>query len=208
MTRMAWRSFGPACLAMLGAAALLGTACGGGGSNDGAGTGKGITDPARAASSTPIGQNAILYQIRGDTIQTTGGVSATVAPGTNPTSASAQTYTVQAGDTCAGIAAQFSVSVDAFLKANRTINADCTNLTPGDAVKIPGASTPATSTAGGGGATPTPKPGGAKTYVVVAGDTCDGIATSQGVDLQKLIAVNGLDPECRGLQVGQELQLP
>lgn len=210
MTRMAWRSLLPGCLAVLGAVALLGAACGGGGSgNNGAGTGKGITDPARVASSTPIGQDAILYQIRGDTIQTTGGISATVAPGTNPTSSAGQTYTVKSGDTCAGIASQYGVSLDAFMKANRTIDANCTNLTVGDAVKIPGASaTPTSSASGGGGATATPKPGGAKTYVVKSGDTCDGIATSQGVDLQKLISLNKLDSDCRNLQVGQILQLP
>lgn len=211
MTRMAWRSLVPGCLAVLGAAVLLGAACGGGGSgNNGAGTGKGVTDPARVASSTPIGQNAILYQIRGDTIQTTGGVSATVAPGTNPTSSSTQTYTVKSGDTCAGIASQFGVSLDAFMKANRTVDANCTNLTVGDAVKIPGTSATATSSSGGsGGATATPKPGGGgKTYVVKSGDTCDGIATSQGVDLHKLISLNGLDSDCRGLQVGQILRLP
>lgn len=60
--------------------------------------------------------------------------NATVKPGTGSGS---KTYTVQAGDTCAGIAASKGVSLDAFLAANKNINADCSNLSAGATVNIP-----------------------------------------------------------------------
>lgn len=146
-------------------------------------------------------KDPILYQIRGDTIQTVGGTG-TVAPGTNATPTGAKTYTVKAGDTCDAIARANGVTLDALLKANRSIDAGCTNIVPGDSLKIPSAATTPAA-----GATPT-APGGAKTYTVKAGDTCDAIARNNGVDLAKLIAANNLDADCRSLQPGQVLRLP
>ncbi len=60
--------------------------------------------------------------------------NATVRPGTG---SGGKTYTVKAGDTCAGIAAANGVTLDAFLAANKSINANCSNLSAGATVAIP-----------------------------------------------------------------------
>ncbi|MCC6420681.1 MAG: LysM peptidoglycan-binding domain-containing protein [Gemmataceae bacterium] len=197
---MRWRTVLPLLVGLLGLGLVFGAACGGDDTTDSsAGRGKPITDPARVPSATPM-KDPILYQIRGDTIQTVGGTG-TVAPGTNATPTGARTYTVKSGDTCAAIAGQFGVSLDALLKANRSIDSGCTNIVPGDTLKIPTAATPAA------GSTATPA-GGGKTYTVKSGDTCDAIARNHGVELPKLIAANNLDADCRSLQPGQVLRIP
>jgi LysM repeat protein len=49
--------------------------------------------------------------------------------------------------------------------------------------------------------------GGEGNYTIVAGDTCGGIAESNGITVDELIAANsGLD--CGALQVGQQLVIP
>lgn len=185
------------------AAGALALACGGGAADNQAGQGKPVTDPARVPSSTPI-QNPILFQIRGDAVSYSGGVAGTVAPGTQ-TPAPAKTYTVKAGDTCDAIARANNVALDELLKANRSIDAGCSNIHAGDVLKIPSpAATPTTQPILGTG--PTPKPSG-KEYKVVSGDTCDAIARSYGVKLADLIALNKLDANC-SLQVGQTLKIP
>ncbi len=186
--------------------ALLAAACGGGSSGDqGAGRGERITDPAKVPSSTPI-SNTLTYQIRGDVILAPGGGAGSAAPGTTPVSSSKK-YTVKSGDTCSAIAAQFGVSLADLLKANRLIDQGCTNLHEGDVLTIPGAAGTTSGTTGGTSAGPTVKPSG-KEYKVQSGDTCDAIARSYGVDLAKLIALNGLDQGCQNLQVGQTIRIP
>ena len=39
-------------------------------------------------------------------------------------------------------------------------------------------------------------------------DTCSGIAQSYAVAVKDLIALNGLDSDCRNLRVGQTLKIP
>jgi len=184
---------------------LVAIACGGGDKT--AGTGQRITDPARVPSSTPI-LNPVLYTIRQDgQVSTSGGPSITVSPNSTATSA-AKTYTVVSGDTCSAIAAKFGITLDELLKANRTIDAGCTNIHAGDPLKIPAAATPASTVNSGPlGSGPTPKPSG-KSYVVNSGDTCSGIAQSFGVKVADLISINGLDADCRTLRPGQTLKIP
>jgi len=180
---------------------LLSAACGGD-SGPGAGTGERVTDPAKVPTSTPI-QNGVLYQLRGSQIITQGG-STTAVPGASQT-AGPRTYTVVEGDTCSGIASKLGVTTQDLLAANRTINQGCTNLRVGDVLRVP------SGTAGGStpvGATSTPRPGSAREYTVKSGDTCSGIAGSYNVTVADLIRVNGLDPDCRTLQVGQVLKIP
>jgi LysM repeat protein len=200
------RPLGIGVLFATGLVAFVAGACGGGGDDGAQGGGTRITDPAKVASSTPI-HNPLLYQIKGDTVSTSGGATATVQPGTNagatPTRTGAQTYKVVSGDTCSTIAAKFNVTVDALLRANTRINADCSNLSVDDQLRIPSA--PTTVPVVGGSATA--KPSG-KTYKVVSGDTCDSIARANGVDVGKLITLNGLDANCTRLQIGQTLNLP
>jgi LysM repeat protein len=117
---------------------------------------------------------------------------------------------VESGDTCGAIASNHGITVEQLIAANRAIiNSDCTNLVPGDELKIPGAG-PATATpgsTGAGAATPTPR-AGSRTYEVQSGDTCADIAANQGVSADDLIALNELDPGCTMLQPGQVLQIP
>jgi LysM repeat protein len=57
---------------------------------------------------------------------------ATATPG-----ASGKTYTVLAGDTCAGIVASKGTTIAAFLAANPSINPECSNLSVGQVVTLP-----------------------------------------------------------------------
>lgn len=179
---------------------VLSIACGGD-ADPGAGTGQRVTDPAKVPTSTPL-QNGVLYQLRGSQIITQGG--STAVPGASQP-AGPRTYTVLEGDTCSGIASKLNVSLQDLLTANRSINQGCTNLRVGDVLRLPsgavGGATPV-------GATSTPRPGSTREYTVKSGDTCSGIAGSYSVALADLVRINGLDPECRTLQVGQVLKIP
>ena len=192
---------------VLALAALALAACGGGGEDAGAGKGKAITEPGSVPSSTPIdAQQAVLYQIRNDVVTYNGG-SGTLPAGT-PTPSGTRNYTVKSGDTCGAIASSLGVTVDALLKANRTIDSGCTNLHAGDTLRVPGSTSADTPTSGGnngGGATP--KPGG-RTYTVKPGDTCAGIAQSFSVSTDQLIALNGINSDCTNLHEGQVVQIP
>lgn len=184
-------------------------ACGGGG-DDGAGNGSRVTDPAKVQTSTPIA-NAVLFTVLQD-----GSISAQglpdpatpkpgtpIAGGTNTTSG-AKTHTVAAGDLCSTVAAQYNVSVDDLLKANRFIDSNCSNLKIGDILKIPSAATPvatarpgASTTAGGG------------TYTVAAGDSCSSIAAAKNVTVADLMSLNpSINANCTNLNAGQVLKLP
>jgi LysM repeat protein len=183
------RGVGPALVAA--ATALLLAACNGG--DNGAGTGSRITDPALVPTSTPI-QQPVTFRIQNDEIQVNAGT------GTTGGAAAPRTHTVAPGETCAEIAAQYGITVEALIRANRTINADCTNLRAGENVRIPA---PPTAASG----TPTPT-GRGQTYQVQPGDTCSDIAANFGVSVEQLISLNGLDPGCRDLQPGDVLQIP
>lgn len=114
-------------------------------------------------------------------------------------------YTVVAGDTCGGIAAQFSVTVAALIDANGGL--DCETLQVGDGLSIPSAEEEATPEGDGDGTGDDDDTGGGQTYTVVSGDTCSGIADQFGITTDELIAANsGLD--CGALQVGDELTIP
>jgi len=202
MNRRHWLLFG----ATLAVSAFLIAACGGDSGDKNAGKGQRITDPAKVPSSTPIG-NTLTYQIRNDVIIAPGLTPGSVAGAGTPTSGSSS-HTVKSNDTCGSIAAQYGITAAALMNANRTIDANCSNLRPGDVLRIPsGATGGTTTTTAGTSATPTAKASG-KTYKVQSGDTCDAIAMAYGVDLAKLIALNGFDPNCRNLQPGQVVTIP
>lgn len=193
------------------AVAAVALACGGGKPADNASKGERIVDPALVPSSTPI-QNPALYLLRADGhVETTGGVTSTIpASGTAPASAGGS-YTVVANDTCGGIAAAHNVTVEEIKRLNRTIDAACGNLHEGDVIKIPGVAaataTPANATTTAKKTT-VPAGGGGKTYTIVSGDTCEGIATAHNVKVADLISLNHLDAACQGLKPDQVLQLP
>lgn len=187
------------------AAVVLFAACGGG---DDRPRQAAITDPATVPTVVSIGQGSpVVYQIKDGVVSTTGG-SATLDTGGQATpAASARTHTVASGEYCSTIAERYGVTVDAIIRANRGINAECTNLRVGDVLRIP----VVTQVGGSGGspatATATPA-GGRNTYVVQAGDTCADIAESHGVDVNALIRLNGLSAACDDLDIGQVLRIP
>lgn len=169
------------------------SACGGG--NGDAGTGSRITDPALVPTATPM-QNPVTFRSVNDDIQVTQGGSSSGG------AAQPQTHTVLAGETCQDIADQYGITVEALIRANRNVNAECTNLREGDNLRIPAAA----PTPGAGGAQ-TPS-AGAGTYVVQPGDTCSDIAAQFGVTADEIIALNNLDPGCTTLQPGDVLRIP
>lgn len=108
------------------------------------------------------------------------------------------TYTVQAGDTLAAIAARYDVTQAAIVQLNALADPDA--LTVGQQLKIPGAA-PATDT---GTSTTT---GSTAIYVVQSGDTLAAIARRFGTTTAELVRLNGLaDPD--RLSIGQQLKVP
>ena len=197
--------------AALAALALGLVACGGDGGGEG-GQGERITDPAEVPSSTPISNGAPqkyeIHQDGGVVISGGPAVTSTLPPNGTP-STNPGTYAVQSGDTCGSIAEAHGITADELIAANRAVvNEGCTNLVPGDELKIPGRAATATPPRNGGAApTATPR-GRGDTYTVESGDTCSDIAASFGVSVEDLIELNDLSADCTDLEVGQVLQIP
>ena len=202
---------------LIAGAALIFAACGGG--SEGDDDAPEITDPAEVPTSTPIREGSpVVYTIRGDIVSAEGQSGTVTTTPVAPANQS-ETYTIAEGDTCTAIAEQFGVSVAEIVEANPGVNDDCSNLFPGDTVKIPStatatATTTATATPTPGSATtPTPTPtaedgAGGTEYVVQEGDICSTIADQFGVSAQDIIAANGLNADCSNLVPGQTITIP
>ncbi len=120
------------------------------------------------------------------------------APGTGTTGVAYFTYTVQAGDTLAQIAARFNVSQEAIVQLNGLTDPNV--LTVGQQLKIPGAP-PADA-----GTTTSTSPT-TSIYVVQAGDTLNAIARRFGTTVAELMRLNNLTNPDR-IVVGQKLVVP
>ena len=97
---------------------------------------------------------------------------------------SATQYVMQAGDTLAGIAARFNVSLTDLVYLNNSVL-----VQPGKALTIPGTTTPP------------------RTYTVKAGDTLTAIALKYGTTVAAIVAANNIaNPNL--IQVGQVLIIP
>jgi len=196
----------PLTIATAGLALLLAAACGGGGEPET--PGERITDPARVPSAEPI-QNPTLFKIEGNEVILSGGPTGAITPSAAVTPAASSDYEVKSGDLCSTIAAQFSITLDELLKANRTV--DCNTLRIGDKLKIPARAT-ATPTRPAVGGVATTRPGttgGGKTYTVKPGDTCGSIASQHGVTLAAFMAANSsIDANCLNLREGQSVTIP
>ncbi len=109
------------------------------------------------------------------------------------------TYTVVAGDTLGGIAAQFGITLDELLAASG-LSIDSV-LQVGQQIEVP---------AGGSAVTTeeatTPPPSGTS-YVVEAGDTLGLIAAQFGITLESLLEANGLTADSV-IEVGRTLNIP
>ena len=203
MAGMLVRLLLPALIAAAGLALFAAAACGGGG--DAPAKSGVVTDPEKVPSATPVtGTPAAVYQITNDRVV----IITASTPSANGTAAgNVRTYKVKAGDTCGTIASELKTTVEALIRANRTINEDCSNLKIDDLLRLPVTATP-TAGATTGRVTSTPKPGTAREYTVRAGDTCSDIAANQKVDVTALIQLNNLDANCTNLKIGQVLKVP
>lgn len=103
------------------------------------------------------------------------------------------TYRIRSGDTLSGIAARYRTTVAALASANGIRNPNL--IRAGATLRIPGASSPAPSTGGGG------------TYTVRAGDTLSGIAARHRTTVSALASANGIR-NVNLIHVGQRLRLP
>jgi len=121
-------------------------------------------------------------------------------------------YIVQPGDTLAGIAEGYCVTIEEIQRLNNIV--DAASLSIGDELRIPGTcGAPAAPTAGGSEgdqaseSAPQRPPG--EVYVVEPGDTLAGIADAFGFGWRDIAAYNNLsDFDAGNLQVGQELVIP
>jgi LysM repeat protein len=191
-----------ACCACI-PALLIAAACGGGSGGDSPSQARaGVTATLPATLPSPIA-------VGNGVIQNAGG----------------STYTVKSGDTLAGIAARFGVSLEDLRAANPSVNAS--SLSVGQSIKLPSGTspnpTPAADTPGPAPTdtppppppdTPTPEPQPTntpsslgQTYIVQSGDIPVSIAEKFGITVEELLAANpGLDP--RAMHAGDVLIIP
>jgi LysM repeat protein len=102
-------------------------------------------------------------------------------------------YTIKSGDTCGLIAVLYNVSINSII-INNGLNAECTNLTVGNVLRIPQptptASPQPTATLSGSDAT---EAACSKIeYTVVAGDTLSSIARNYNVSMESIKAWNSM----------------
>ncbi|KAL8694818.1 MAG: hypothetical protein Q9218_000577 [Villophora microphyllina] len=133
-----------------------------------------------------------------------------------------QTYLVQAGDTCAGIASANGISYTQFRSYNPSINSQCTNLLSGTNVclSLPGTTYTGTTIAGAtvtktdiyASATIAPPSNIAsgttrkcgKYYQVQPGDFCQKVAINNTIDITLFEAINhGINQDCTNLIPGE-----
>lgn len=199
MATVATRTLAALCLL-----AIFVAGCGGDGDTAAPDANPTLTDPASVPTAIPD-QERPPFRI-GDEEVAPPGASAV------PTVAAAQPsqtiYTVQEGDTCGAIAANFRISINELLAANPRINEDCTNLQVDWDVNIP-APDPRSVDPESDSASEPETPAGLRTYIVLPGDTCAAIAQDHDIPLPTFLVANGLDEEsCITLQVGQEVIIP
>lgn len=115
-----------------------------------------------------------------------------------PTSTPSQmTYTVQEGDTLAGIATFFETDLATLMAMNPSVTPEMIGV--GDELTVPGRA--ATET-------PPPLEGQSYTeYTVASGDTLAGIATNFGTTIDAIVQANGL-ASADQIMEGQSLRIP
>ncbi len=117
----------------------------------------------------------------------------------NPTPAAASTYTVKAGDSLEKIARKLSTSPDKLAKFNGLKTTAI--IQPGQKLKVPGTSSPATTAA----AVPSSQTND-KTHTVKAGETYSSISRKYKISAEALAAANPT-VKATALRPGQVIQL-
>jgi LysM repeat protein len=181
---------------------LIAAACGGGSSGGGA------PDDASIPTATLPAELPEPMIVGGGVVQPGGGTS----------------YTIKSGDTLAGVAERFGVSLEDLLAANPGINP--ATLQAGETIRLPsGTDVPSVTPEPTEGAEPTEEPAPTEpppteepaptntpaslgqTYVVQSGDIPETIAAQFGITVEALLAANpGINPT--NLQIGQVLIIP
>ncbi|KAI0364300.1 hypothetical protein BV20DRAFT_1029986 [Pilatotrama ljubarskyi] len=119
-------------------------------------------------------------------------------------------YTVQPGDSCPAIEAQFDIAFAEIQAWNPEINNDCSNILGGFQYCVAGReSSPGTTTttsaapAPTGSGTITPGQGCKQYYTVVSGDNCSVIDSKFGITLSQFIKWNPeINDQCTNLELG------
>jgi len=133
--------------------------------------------------------------------------------------ASADTYTVESGDTLSGIASCFNVSVSVLMTLNTEISSP-NNIYVGQSLELPANAQPSADSACGlvgyqsgastsaGTANSESQQSAARCiHTVVSGDTFSSIALAIGVDTNELLALNA-NQDPKRLSIGTELIVP
>ena len=117
-------------------------------------------------------------------------------------------YTVKSGENCGSIAYAFNVGINSIIQLNPAVNADCTNLSPGQHLLIPiptPTSSPVpSSTANANQATQSSCD--TVDYTVKDGDTIGGISINYQVPAQAIKDWNGLTSDT--VFTGRVLKIP
>lgn len=140
-------------------------------------------------------------------------VSQVAGPPTGPVAGS-DTYTVQSGDVCSGIATDFGITTGDLEAANEGL--DCGALQVGQQLTIPPIAEPdegdGDGDADGDGADDgdgdDDDGGGSGTYTVVSGDTAGRIADACGITVDELAALNPEVEDISALAVDQVINVP
>lgn len=115
--------------------------------------------------------------------------------GGTTTSGGDTVYTVKAGDTLSGIATKYGTTYQKLAAYNGISNPN--KISVGQKIKIPGAGSSGSTSAGGGDTV----------YTVKAGDTLSGIAAKYGTTYQTLASYNGISNPNK-ISVGQKIKIP
>ncbi|KAJ8072754.1 Sle1p [Marasmius tenuissimus] len=113
-----------------------------------------------------------------------------------------QQYTVQSGDSCNAIEKNFKLTSGTVRSLNSLVNAQCTNLYPGQSLCLSTSSSGSSGSGGGGGTSCS------QTYTVQSGDTCSKIEKNFGLSTGSVIKFNSaINPQCTNMYPGQSLCL-
>jgi|GEM_PF-1058961 len=133
--------------------------------------------------------------------------SAPARSASRPAESTSRTHTVEEGETVRGLARVYEVSAESIREAN-DLGAEQNTLRAGRTLRIPrassSASTPARSTTG----TPARSTASTRTHTVEEGETVRGLARVYEVSADAIREANDLDADANTLRAGRTLRIP